>query len=80
MERQPGRDATGKIEAPQIEGSVARFGLIIDDARGVGRQRQAVEDTLRPSLPDSLAGSVDPHELRLTDGAREEHERAGVRY
>ena len=36
VERQPGRDATGKIEAPQIESSVAGFGLIVDDARGVG--------------------------------------------
>ena len=63
VERQPGRDASGEIEVPQIEGSVAGFGLIVDDARGIGGQRQAVEDTGRPRLPDSPAGPIDPHEL-----------------
>ena len=36
VERQPGRGATGKIEAPQIESSVAGFGLIVDDFRALG--------------------------------------------
>jgi hypothetical protein len=63
VEGQPGRDASGEIEAPETEGSVAGFGLIVDDAGGIGGQRQAVEDASRPSLPDSPAGSIDPHEL-----------------
>ena len=80
MERQPGRGVARKIKEPQIEISGARIGLIEDDGAAIGRQRQAVEHTPRPGLPDSLASSVDPQELCLADRARKEDEGAGVGY
>jgi hypothetical protein len=57
--------AAGKLQAPQIKGSVDGFGSIVDNGRAVPGQREAVQHTGGHAIPETISRIK---ALRLTEG------------